>query len=110
MATQSRPVATPAEIRRSHATRVRSAVRTQLQRSQRRRQELSHALCALRRDLREFRNQVRMRLREMSHVVATRRRVQALLAQGPPAPPPVVAASPVPPAVEAPPIASPEPR
>jgi len=52
---------------------VRTAVRTQLALSQRRRRELSHALGALRRDLREFRSQVRMRLREMSHEVTSRR-------------------------------------
>jgi hypothetical protein len=80
MATPERPVApprqpgsTPADARRSQASRVRSAVRTQLAQSQRRRQELSHALWSLRRDLREFRSQVRMRLREMSHEAATRR-------------------------------------
>ena len=72
MAKRDRPVA-PAAARRSHATSVRSAVRTQLERSQRRRHELSYALSALRRDLREFRNQVRVRLREMSHAVAARR-------------------------------------
>ena len=64
---------TPADARRSQASRVRTEVRTQLARSQRRRHELSHALGALRRDLREFRSQVRMRLREMSHEALARR-------------------------------------
>jgi hypothetical protein len=77
MATPERPAATPrmtpAEARRSQASRVRSAVRTQLAISQRRRQELSLALCALRQDLREFRNQVRSRLRAASRDIVTRR-------------------------------------
>jgi hypothetical protein len=76
MASPENPAAPPAQTladaRRSHARRVRSAVRMQLALSQRRRQELSHALYALRRDLREFRDQVRMRLRESSRE-ATRR-------------------------------------
>jgi hypothetical protein len=64
---------TPAAARHSHASRVRTAVRTQLALSQRRRRELSHALRALRHDLREFRSQVRMRLRDLTHEIATRR-------------------------------------
>ena len=49
-----------------------------------------------------------MRLREMSHVVATRRRAQALLAPEPPARPPLAATPPVTPVVEPPAIATPE--
>ena len=73
MAKRDRPAVTLAVARRDHASRVRKAVRTQLARSQRRRQELSHALSALRRDLREFRNQIRTRLRELAHTVAASR-------------------------------------
>ena len=77
MAIPERPFASPAAARRTQASRVRTAVRTQLAKSQRRRQELSHALRALRHDLRELRSQVRMRLRELSHEVASRRAAPA---------------------------------
>ena len=77
MATPDRPAVpprmTPADARRSQASRVRTAVRTQLAASQRRRHELSLALSALRRDLREFRDQVRSRLRSASREILTRR-------------------------------------
>jgi hypothetical protein len=84
---------TPAVDRRSQASRARTAVRTQLAQSRRRRHELSQALCALRRELREFRSQVRMRLREKGQEVATRR-TPSPKAVGP-VPPPVGAQSPV---------------
>ena len=63
----------PAAIRRSQASRVRTSVRTQLARSQRRRRELSYASSLLRRHLREFRSHVRLRLREMSLAIIGRR-------------------------------------
>ena len=63
----------PTAIRRSQASRVRTSVRTQLARSQRRRRELSYASSLLRRHLREFRSHVRLRLREMSLAIIGRR-------------------------------------
>jgi hypothetical protein len=62
----------PTAIRRSRASRVRTSVRTQLARSQRRRRELSYASSLLRRHLREFRSHVRLRLREMSLAIIGR--------------------------------------
>jgi hypothetical protein len=96
MAKPASPVtspSTPAADRRSQASRVRTAVRTQLAQSRRRRHELSQALYALRRELREFRSQVRMRLREMSQEVATRRTPSPKVVA--PAPPSFGAESPV---------------
>jgi hypothetical protein len=72
MAKQPRPT-----IRHPHAATVRAAVRTQLAHNQRRRQELSQALGTLRRDLRDFRCQVRTRLRQISHEAAKRRTASA---------------------------------
>jgi hypothetical protein len=63
-AERTEPKPTPAH--RAHVGRVRSAVRTQLAQSHRRRQELSDALLTLRRNLRGFRSQVRSRLLEIS--------------------------------------------
>jgi hypothetical protein len=71
------PQQTRASARYTQAARVRSAVRTQLAHSRRRRQELSHALGILRRDLRQFRSQVRTRLLAISHEAATRRAASA---------------------------------
>ena len=70
MATSPRtPASTAAAVRRSQASRARSDVRAQLVESQRRRREWSFALFALRQGLREFRNEMRMRLRQPSHAV-----------------------------------------
>jgi hypothetical protein len=59
----------PAAIRRSQASRVRTQVRTQLAQCHRRRRELSYASSLLRRQLKEFRSHVRMRIREMSRAI-----------------------------------------
>ena len=58
--------------RRMQIGHVRAAVRTHLAESQRRRQELSEALVGLRRGLLEFRSQLRTRLREMTHGLASK--------------------------------------
>ena len=90
--------AAPTAIRRCRAGRVRTSVRTQLARSQRRRRELAYASSLLRRHLREFRSHVRRRLRDMS---------LAILGRGTPpdpawpAPIPPVAAVPAAPAKDA---------
>lgn len=69
--------------RRTQVGRVRTMVRTQLAQSQRRRQQLSDALVALRQDLLKYRNEVRTRLREISQQAAARKAGSKV----PPAPP-----------------------
>lgn len=89
----------PTAIRRSQASRVRTSVRTQLARSQRRRREMSYASSLLRRHLREFRSHVRLRLREMSLAIIGRKTPPV---PSWPVPIPPVAALPVAPAKDAP--------
>ncbi len=66
-----------AAARRARIALVRAAVRSQLADSQRRRQEVSQAIVALRRGLIEFRTQLRSRLRNISHELANRKAIRS---------------------------------
>ena len=96
-----------ADLRSTQAAHVRATVRRQLAHSQRRRQELSHALGALRRDLREMRTQVRTRLREMSYHATSRRPALAKAAAAAAAASAPLIMAPEPPVVTLPVVAQP---